>query len=107
MRVLLSIDLRVCDVLYRDCGNRQHDAEDRTGGGTGVHRDVTSVHFDRPLGDGQSKTSAASVSRSAFIEAKEAIEDPLAVFGGDPRSFVGNGENRLAAIRVHANANRR
>ena len=63
-----------------------------------VDVDAAAVHLDRPFCDRQPETGAATVPRPGFIEAKETIEDLLAVFDGDPRSFVGNGEKRLASI---------
>ena len=53
--------------------------------------DMTTVHLDRPSGDGQPEPGAATVPRSGFVEAEKPIEDPLAVLSGDAQPFVGDG----------------
>jgi hypothetical protein len=71
-------------VMFNDRrrASRQHDPEDRPAVRTAFDGDVAAVHLDGPSCDGESESGAAVVARPAFIEAKEAIEDPLAVFRG-------------------------
>src|SRR5207245_9596089 len=81
---------------------RKRDAEDGSSGRTAFDGDLTTVHLDRPSGDGQPETGAAVIAGPGFVEAKEAIEDSFAVFRMDSRPFVGNGQNRVRGIGLHA-----
>ena len=74
---------------------------------TALDRDLTAVRLDRPFGDGQPETRPASIPRTGFIETKEPIKDPRAVLSGDARAVVGDGEQRLVSMCVHANVDRR
>ena len=85
----------------------QHDAENCPAVRTVFDRDLSAVHLDGPFGDGQAKTCAAVVSRSAFIQPKEAIENPLAIFGRDAWPLVRHGQNRLIRRSPYADVDGR
>ena len=71
--------------------------------GAGINANLAPVRLDRPFGDGQAEPGAAAVARPGCIEAKEAIEDALAVFGRDSRPLIQDGHDRLIPRRLDAN----
>ena len=50
--------------------------------------DLSAIHLDRPFGDSKPEAGSAAFSRSRLIDTKEAVENPLAVLGGDARTLI-------------------
>src|SRR5207237_8704100 len=64
---------------------------------------AATVRVHLPLGDGQAEPGAAAVTRPGLIEAKESIEDALAVFGRDSPPLIQDGHDCLIPRRLDAN----
>src|SRR5262249_7744372 len=88
------------------CVQWHRDAKDGTAAWRVFDLDVAAIRLDRPLGDRQTKTSPATVSRSRLIDPEETVEDPLAMFAANAGSLVADFSNRLAVSRVNAHLNR-
>ena len=55
-----------------------------------LERDPPAVGFDRPFGDGQAQSGAATVSRARFLHAIEPIEEPRDVFWWNAWPTIGD-----------------
>ena len=67
---------------------RQHDSEFGTAACPPVDRNLPAMDLDSPLGNRQAQPGTTAVARPRFVDAKEAMEDALAVLRCDPRPFV-------------------
>src|ERR1700674_4694027 len=87
---------RVCLRLprVRWFGERQRDPEQSAALAI-LDRDLTALNFDGQFCDRQAQTGAAPVSRASFVEAKEAIEDALTMFGRDTGTLIGDFQDRV------------
>ena len=47
---------------------------------------------DDPFGDGQAQAAAVDGARARLVDAVEAVEDELALFGGDAAAGVGDAQ---------------
>src|SRR5215831_14774057 len=84
---------------------RQRDPEHRPAVGMWLDGDVAAVHVNGPLGNRQAQSGAALLARPCFVDAKEAIEDALPMFGSDAASLIGNGHERVVGVRSNADLN--
>src|SRR5262245_7717698 len=69
--------------------------------------DAAAVRLDGPFGYRQSESGAAHLARTSFVDAIEAVEDALAMLGGNAWSLIDDREDRVRAIEADANLNRR
>src|SRR5262245_6334218 len=86
--------------------DRQHDSKDRSASRATVDRDVASIGFDGPPGNGEPEPGATAIPRSGLVQSKEPIEDSLTVVHRNPRSFIRDRHNRLIAVGTDANVDR-
>src|SRR2546425_2418498 len=85
---------------YADDGRGQDDPEEAALPLLTFELDAPPVRFDRPARDGEAQPESARVSRAAGVHAVEAVEDPLAVYRGDPRPGVLHLDRRLPQRRL-------
>src|SRR2546426_8579665 len=82
---------------------RKGDAEDETAARVLVDRNPAAVYFDGPFRDRQAETGSTARPRARFVEAEEAVENPLAMGSCDTGTLIGDFEDRLTAVRTDAN----
>src|SRR5262245_13599802 len=86
--------------------DRQHDSKDRSASRATVDRDVASIGFDGPPGNGEPEPGATAIPRSGIAQSKEPIEHSFKVVPGNPRSFIRCLRYRLVAVGTDANVDR-
>ena len=62
----------------------------------------SAVHLDRPFRDGESEAGAAAITRAAFIDAEESIEDARRESGGDAGTLVDDVDRSLRPLEIDA-----
>lgn len=97
-RVIASVSVLLpgkekCDARYKLC--REGNGKDRALAQLATCIDFAAVLFDDRAGDGKAKADAASVARTIFAHAVEAIEDFGEVIGGDADTSVGYSDDGL------------
>src|SRR5581483_6945595 len=88
-------------VATRRGGAWQFNAKDRSVRHSAADRDSAAVDVDGPFGNGQPEPCASRLTGAAVVDAEEAIEDPLAVFGRHARAFVAHLEDGTIAVGGH------
>src|SRR5437870_878721 len=92
-----SSHTRTAEVLTFSSGTAQDDSKQGASSLFTFHFDATAVGFDGPSGDGQAEADTAGVPRAGVVHAVEALEDPLAMRGGNPRARVPHFDDRILA----------
>ena len=69
----------------------KEDAKLRSTTGVVLDRDLSAVNVDSPLGNRQAEACTARISGPRFVDAKEAMKNTFAMFGGNAGAPVSDG----------------